>query len=244
MARPTDPIWSAVHPVVGHLLRDHALVPADVGLPRFDVLPVLSVRASCEVAVWICRQARSFEPSVGSTEGVEAWIAADRRRDLSDDADTRQEHTRCTSAVFRLAGGTRSRTLADLPRRAAQVATGGAYVQGSLVAMAKLLGEHLDVRVLAPGLDDAVLRAEAQAGFDRYAPSTAVQSVVWRGARGSGPAGHFLVRTADGFALLTKLGRRWGVVAGDEETVLASLPDPLFAEGLAAVQASRARSRS
>ena len=225
------PVWASIHPVVGHVLRRHDIAPAQLGIPRFHVLPSLTVRASAEVAVWMCRHGRTLDPAVPSADVVEAWIRADRALE-ADPANAATLQT-CQTAVLHAAQGPRTRTLADLPRRAAQVATGGASVQGSLIAMARLLAEHEAPTTLAPRLEAEVLRAEAQVAFDRYAPGTRVRTVLWRGARGSKPAGHFLVETATGYGLITKFSRRWQAVLGDGESVLASLPDRLFEAGVA-----------
>ncbi len=228
-----DPVWAAIHPAVGHLLRDHELAPTDVGLPRFDVLPTLTTRGSCEVALWMVRRGRALDDRVGSTELLEGWITADRQLDHDDGLARLQTRTQLRTALHLLAE-TRPRGLRGLPHRAARVVTGASYsIQGTLVAMAKLLGQHDDVSALATALDAEILRSEAQAGFDRYAPDTEVREVLWRGDQGTKPAGHFLVRTPSGFGLLTKLDRRWQVVLGDHEAVLASLPDPLFPQGVA-----------
>ncbi|MCB9675906.1 MAG: hypothetical protein H6737_12360 [Alphaproteobacteria bacterium] len=244
-----DPKWEHVHPVVGHLLRQHALEP--VGLRGFAELPQLDMLGSGRVAVWLAEQARPYvsEERLGDFDAeldaarelltleTEALLLG---RDPEPEASIRVLRARAVARkrAGEVAARRRPAGVDALGIAAAGALTAASYsVMQILQAMAGRLGKTVApdaVPGLAAALEEAVLVAECQSAADAYiTPAVRVTRVLWRGPRGTKPAGHFLFATQGGFAVVTKLKRRWAGMAGDRDEVLATLPDAWFPEAVA-----------
>ena len=64
--------------------------------------------------------------------------------------------------------------------------------------------------------------------------------VLWRHAPDKGRKVHLICRRADGtFIAQTKVGRRWTRIEGDLDSVVATIPDALFAHAAEAVATYR-----
>jgi len=222
-----DPIWAAVHPIVGGMLRDFGLQPQ--GLRGFPVRPRLDRAGLAEVALWLAQRARPGVPPKHLDRHDRAVAAVREFLDTESSASRAQ--------VLQAARIPRSPKLQDCARSVAATLV-SPLPQRVVQALATRVcrGLAADPHPLAIELEEVVLRAECQSAINPYSTEPiAVSRVLWRGARGSGPAGHFLFRTEDRYGLLTKLRSRWQVVVDDLDGVLASVPEPWFAEATAAI---------
>ncbi|MEZ4315967.1 MAG: hypothetical protein R3F61_00615 [Myxococcota bacterium] len=244
------PEWDHVHPIVGHLLRDHGLGPD--GLRGFPTLAQLDMVGSARVGMWMAREGRPYvDPE--DLPLYDADLAAARRHldavlaSLAPGAPPEVvRHKKATLAEVRaIAARKRPAGVEGLAAAAASCLAVASYsILQVLQAMAVRLGKAVEpdaVPALAVRLEDAILRAECQAAADTYvAPPVVVTHVIWRGPRGSKAAGHFLFRTTTGFGAVTKLKNRWSGVSGGRDEVLATLPEAWFPDALAAFFTERA----
>ena len=108
-------------------------------------------------------------------------------------------------------------------------------------------GYHASFSRTLLGEVESLVLADCATALDRCKKtvSSPVEHVLWRGADAIGRAAFWLMRLTSGsHALLGKLGRRWTLVEGALDDVLASVPKERFAEAVAATQGQRSREGS
>lgn len=89
-------------------------------------------------------------------------------------------------------------------------------------------------------LDEAIMRSDARAAWERRRQSTSspVEHLVWRG--GDDTTRLWLVRLqSKSYALLAKLGRNWSSLEGDLQSVAATVPDAWFARAMPVIEKRR-----
>lgn len=96
-------------------------------------------------------------------------------------------------------------------------------------------------RAFLASLDQRILVGELAQQRGRYLqgqPASSLRRVLWRGTNSKGFLAGWIAELdgdAGGYGLLAKRGQRWAWSEGDRDSVLATVPDALFASAVASV---------
>lgn len=238
MARDTDQKYqdgpyANVHPILGHALR--AARPEDRPAPPYHLSgprPRCSGERLVHLALWCAELGRPYvEPDkLGDYDQMVALA-------LSREQSAGLELARRSRGAFSLSGHALTAAFnRNRPDRMIQ------SVRSQAVKLVGLLAAAGEALAFLSELDRRLVQAECADALAEHAP-TGVQlgEVLFRGDRGNGTAGHFVVRLANGnCGVITKLKGRWRWNEGDLDSVLATLPEPLFAEAVSLIQPKRA----
>lgn len=243
-------VYERVHPILGHMLRAaevsvRPLPPYHLGGPR----PLPPAIGLASLGVWFAETARPEIDQFGEVVAAEYDVDLSAARGYIAAPDRPEVHAELAKAW---AAQRRNGTVADIAgmvvvacwnaanRKTDRMAGSLAPCGLRLVKLYAEAGRGAETTALLEEVDRRLCLSECEAAVRRYGteaasghPAQQIARLRFRGDRGNGTAGHFVVELADGsWGAVTKLNRRYRWIRGTREHVLATLPESVFAAGV------------